>query len=125
MWQPHNGEGPEGVNGVHPANGLPGENGAGKPLASHPLEVHSSGGLTTAGKTFPFVGVCSPIKASSCPNLALVWSITEAEQQLRVHGKNELEERQTSKLLIFLKLVRPLSPPRYVHLPGVGIAIAH
>ena len=30
----------------------------------------------------------------------------EAEQQLRLHGKNELEERQTSKLLIFLKLVR-------------------
>ena len=32
--------------------------------------------------------------------------VSEAEQQLRLHGKNELEERQTSKLLIFLKLVR-------------------
>ena len=30
---------------------------------------------------------------------------TEAEQQLRVHGRNELEEKSTSKLLIFLKLV--------------------
>ncbi len=29
----------------------------------------------------------------------------EAEQQLRVHGRNELEEKTTSKLLIFLKLV--------------------
>ena len=28
----------------------------------------------------------------------------EAEQQLRLHGKNELEEKHTSKLLIFLKL---------------------
>ena len=30
---------------------------------------------------------------------------TEAEQQLRLHGRNELEEKSTSKLLIFLKLV--------------------
>ena len=28
-----------------------------------------------------------------------------------MHGRNELEERQTSKLLIFLKLVRSRFPP--------------
>lgn len=32
-----------------------------------------------------------------------------AEQLLAVHGRNELEERHTSKLLIFLKLVRELA----------------
>ncbi len=34
-----------------------------------------------------------------------------AEQLLAVHGRNELEERHTSKLLIFLKLVRRLGVP--------------
>ncbi|KAK9839605.1 hypothetical protein WJX81_000469 [Elliptochloris bilobata] len=32
-------------------------------------------------------------------------STAEAEQLLRVHGRNELEEKHTSKLLIFLKLL--------------------
>lgn len=34
----------------------------------------------------------------------------EAEQQLRIHGKNELEEKHTSKLLIFLKLASTTIP---------------
>ena len=38
----------------------------------------------------------------------------EAEQQLRVHGRNELEEKHTSKLLIFLKLVSMISPVNLV-----------
>ena len=35
------------------------------------------------------------------------WSVpvAEAEQLLQVYGKNELEEKTTSKLIIFLKLV--------------------
>ncbi len=42
----------------------------------------------------------------------------EAEQLLRVHGRNELEEKHTSKLLIFFKLVRCETANAH-HVPGV------
>lgn len=45
-----------------------------------------------------------------------------AEQLLAVHGRNELEERHTSKLLIFLKLVRELAGLRSAGSLGPGLA---
>ena len=50
---------------------------------------------------------CLPMSSCHQPmSLAHTRCNAEAEQQLRVHGRNELEEKTSSKLLIFLKLVR-------------------
>ena len=49
----------------------------------------------------------------------------EAEQQLRVHGRNELEEKHTSKLLIFLKLVSPLVPMLYCLMGTIPYILAN
>ena len=49
----------------------------------------------------------------------------EAEQQLRVHGRNELEEKHTSKLLIFLKLVSPLVPMPYCLMGTIPYILAN
>lgn len=119
MWQPH--DGVELNSAAHAANGQPDRNGQ-SPTASLQATGAQPGGLSTAGAVssvvvvpaliFTVICVCGGRSCVAYLPLNFHARAAEAEQLLQVYGRNELEEKTTSKLIIFLKLVRPCCPLR-------------